>query len=227
MADPGFVLAAWSGGVALAAGLVARWGRVGPGYMMLSGATSVLVGLATVFGDDAWASRVGIVLVGVAAALVSRVPRSWPLFVVGGLLISVQGALIADPLLALTATVALGGVTGEMLLGHWFLVDPRLPRWMLTVLAVIGIVGMTADLGVVILTTDAIDPWGFSAWVLLGLGITTILLMVAVIGAIRYPAYSGVMAATGLSYLAILTALATIFLGRYLGSGQMINLGIG
>ncbi len=43
--------------------------------------------------------------------------------------------------------------------------------------------------------------------------------MVAVIGALRYPAYSGVMAATGLSYLAVLTTLGGIFLGRALLAG--------
>jgi hypothetical protein len=38
--------------------------------------------------------------------------------------------------------------------------------------------------------------------------------MGAVVGALRYPAYSGVMAATGLSYLAVLTGLATVFFAR-------------
>ena len=52
-------------------------------------------------------------------------------------------------------------------------------------------------------------------WVLLS---TSILLMVGVIGALRYPAYAGVMAATGLSYLAVLTTLGAVFLGRALVS---------
>jgi hypothetical protein len=48
---------------------------------------------------------------------------------------------------------------------------------------------------------------------------TSIVLMVAVIAALRYPAYSGVMAATGLSYLAVLTTLGAVFLGRALLAG--------
>ena len=53
-------------------------------------------------------------------------------------------------------------------------------------------------------------------WVLL---VTSIVLMVGVIGALRYPAYSGVMAATGLSYLAVLTTLGSVFVGRALVAG--------
>jgi hypothetical protein len=48
---------------------------------------------------------------------------------------------------------------------------------------------------------------------------TSVLLMVAVLGALRYPAYAGVMAATGLSYLAVLTSLGAVFLGRALIAG--------
>ena len=43
--------------------------------------------------------------------------------------------------------------------------------------------------------------------------------MVGVIGALKWPAYSGVMAATGLSYLALLTTLGAVFLGRALVAG--------
>ena len=53
-------------------------------------------------------------------------------------------------------------------------------------------------------------------WVLV---VTSVVLMVAVIAAIRYPAYSGVMAATGLSYLALLTTLGAVFVGRAIVAG--------
>ena len=43
--------------------------------------------------------------------------------------------------------------------------------------------------------------------------------MAGVIAAIRYPAYSGVMAATGLSYLALLTTLGAVFVGRAIAAG--------
>ena len=45
------------------------------------------------------------------------------------------------------------------------------------------------------------------------------LLMAGVYASLRYPAYAGVMAATGLSYLAVLTTLGGTFLGRALVAG--------
>jgi hypothetical protein len=49
--------------------------------------------------------------------------------------------------------------------------------------------------------------------------VASIVLMAAAIAALRQPAYSGVMAATGLSYLAVLTTLGGVFLGRVLVAG--------
>jgi hypothetical protein len=43
--------------------------------------------------------------------------------------------------------------------------------------------------------------------------------MGGVFGSLRYPAYAGVMAATGLSYLAAITTLGGVFLGRLLLAG--------
>jgi hypothetical protein len=59
-------------------------------------------------------------------------------------------------------------------------------------------------------------------WVLMS---TSVVLMGAVIASLRYPEYSGVMAATGLSYLAVLTSLGGVFLGRALvaGLGPFVN----
>ena len=53
-------------------------------------------------------------------------------------------------------------------------------------------------------------------WIMLG---TSVVLMVGVIASLRYPAYSGVMAATGLSYLALLTTLGAVFVGRAIVAG--------
>jgi hypothetical protein len=54
---------------------------------------------------------------------------------------------------------------------------------------------------------------------------TSVVLLAGVIGSLRYPAYAGVMAATGLSYLAVLTTLGGVFLGRVLvaGVGPFVN----
>ena len=58
-------------------------------------------------------------------------------------------------------------------------------------------------------------------WVLIA---TSIVLMAGVLGSLRYPAYSGVMAATGLSYLAVLTTLGAVFLGLALAAGTLAGL---
>jgi hypothetical protein len=114
--------------------------------------------------------------------------------------------------LAAAGAVALGGVSSEMLLGHWYLVDPKLPRWPLRRLAVAGAVGIALD-------AVAVQAAGraqvvVSPVVLLALAITTVVLMVAVWFSLKGRSYTGVMAATGLSYLATLTALGAVVLGR-------------
>ena len=51
------------------------------------------------------------------------------------------------------------------------------------------------------------------------LAATSLLLMAAVWFALGYPSYPGVMAATGLSYLAVLTSLGSVILVRALAAG--------
>jgi hypothetical protein len=103
-----------------------------------------------------------------------------------------------------------------MMLGHWYLVDPRLPRSALRNLAVAGIAGLVAEAGLQVGLDIDFSGGALGFWIL---AITSIVLMVAVIAAIRYPAYSGVMAATGLSYLALLTTLGAVFVGRAMSAG--------
>jgi len=105
-----------------------------------------------------------------------------------------------------------------MLLGHWYLVDPTMPRRVLRALALGGIVGMVIDALMLVVLVGQ-PGTGFASAVFWGMVILTVVLMAAVLGALRYPAYSGVMAATGLSYLAVLTGLAAVFLGRILATG--------
>jgi hypothetical protein len=103
-----------------------------------------------------------------------------------------------------------------MLLGHWYLIDPRLPRAWLRALAVAGIVGLCAEAGLQVALGIGFSGGAVGFWILL---VTSVVLMIAVIAALRYPAYSGVMAATGLSYLALLTTLGAVFVGRAFAAG--------
>ncbi len=122
---------------------------------------------------------------------------------------------MADPVLAVTGAVALGGTTCEMLLGHWYLVDPQLPRWALRRLDAAGIAGLSLDT-VLIVAFGGLAVGGFLPITFIGLAVLGILMMVGVWFSLKEKGYEGVMAATGLSYLSVLTALGSVALGRIL-----------
>lgn len=210
--DPLFVLLTWAGGVSLAAATVTIRSVVGPGFTWLAAATAALIGVWPAFAGS-YTVGTAVVLLAVGALVVTRnrPVAAVSLAVAAGLFV-IAASDMGGPFMALTAALALGGVTGEMLLGHWYLVDPTLPRVVLRALALAGIVGIAVD-SLVVALGPGIPPGGMGLifWVLAA---TTAGLMLAVVGALRYPAYSGVMAATGLSYLAVITGLATVFLGR-------------
>ncbi len=217
IADPRFILLAWAGGLALVAGFISYARIVGPGFVWLTAGSAGLIGLAGVFVDDAWLARLALAMVVVGLIWARNGLVAGAVLVLAGMGFIAQAAVLGGGVPSVTAALALGGVTGEMLLGHWYLIDPRLPRWALRALAATGIVGLSVD-GLLLALAGGLPGGGATVvfWVLLA---TSIVLMVAVVGALRYPAYSGVMAATGLSYLAVLTTLGAVFLGRALIAG--------
>jgi len=198
------------------AAVVAGWKAVGPGFGWLS------AGVAALFGGIGWAVGGGWTAgVGTAAALVGVVlaRRARPAIVALTLsAVFYAAASIPDGgwIGTLTGAALLGGVSGEMLLGHWYLIDPGLPRWALKRLAVLGGLGMVAD-ALLILAQAGFD-WESDVlgWAFAVLAATTLVLMTAVWFALNEPSYPGVMAATGLSYLAILTAIGAVATGRAL-----------
>ena len=112
----------------------------------------------------------------------------------------------------------LGFVSDAMLLGHWYLVQPGLPRrhvneivkaflfiWPLEVIVMLIPTGMFS-----VFTGSVDDGWGGQlGWFWVACAITTGVLAVVTLKALQERAYSAVMAATGLMYLAILTAFGT------------------
>ena len=120
-----------------------------------------------------------------------------------------------------TGAVFLGGITAEMMLGHWYLIDPRLPRWALKALTGAGAIGLVAD--VVYLATQGGFDWSESGTAtgaaFATLAAATGLLLAGVYFSLREPKYTGVMAATGLSYLATLTAFGAVVSGRMVAFG--------
>lgn len=216
IADPRLILLAWAAGLALVAGAISLQRIVGPGFNWLTAGVAALIGLPGVLADGAWFARIGFLALMVGLVWARNRPFAGVMYLAGGLAYLVEAALFAGPVSAITATLALGGVTGEMVLGHWYLVDPRLPRSALRNLAVVGIAGLMAEAIFQVSLEIGFSGGALGFWVLL---VTSIVLMVAVIGALRYPAYSGVMAATGLSYLALLTTLGAVFVGRAIAAG--------
>lgn len=216
LARPEFVLVAWAAGLVLVSGLVAIRQLVGPGFTWVTASVAGVIGLVGLFAEDPWWARVGMILIAAGLVWARNRQMSGMLQVGAGVALFIQAAQTGGWLPAVTGVLALGGVTGEMALGHWYLVDPRLPRWSLKALALAGIVGLAADAAV--LTFAGLPQGGATVayWVLMA---TSVLLIGGVFGSLRYPAYAGVMAATGLSYLAVLTTLGGVFLGRILVAG--------
>jgi hypothetical protein len=128
----------------------------------------------------------------------------------------------------LVGAVFLGSVTDAMLLGHWYLVQPGLPRrllleqvawlkwvWPAEVALLLVPTGMVS-----VLTGSVDDGWhGMLGWFWIACAITTLVLCYVTKAALRERAYSAVMAATGLLYLAILTAFGTDLVARAVLAG--------
>ncbi|HET9728471.1 MAG TPA: hypothetical protein VFR41_03570 [Acidimicrobiia bacterium] len=117
----------------------------------------------------------------------------------------------------------LGSVSDAMLLGHWYLVQPGLPRdavkeltmwtammWPLEVAVFLWPTGMVQVINGVI--DDGYQ--GLLGWIWVACAVSTIVLVSLTVAALRERFYSAVMAATGLLYLAILTAFGTDLLAR-------------
>lgn len=217
IAEPVFVLLAWAAGLSFVASFSSITRVVGTGFTWIVVGSAALIGLAGSLSDDAIWARLGLIALVLGGLFARSQVLSGTLLAIAGVAYTIEAALYGGWIPAVTATMALGGVTGEMVLGHWYLVDPRLPRWSLRTLAVAGIVGLILD-ALMLWSTSALPDGGatLAFWLL---AVTSVVLMAAVLGALRYPAYSGVMAATGLSYLAVLTTLGAVFLGRALVAG--------
>ena len=128
----------------------------------------------------------------------------------------------------LAGAAFLGAVSDGMLLGHWYLVQPGLPRAPL--LELVRWVGYTwpvevllflVPVGMVSVFNGTIDDayGGMLGWFWAASAVTTIVLVIVTRAALKERQYAAVMAAPGLLYLAILTAFGTDLVARALLSG--------
>lgn len=123
----------------------------------------------------------------------------------------------------LVGAAFLGSITDAMLLGHWYLVQPGLARGpLLELVRWVGwiwpfeIVLLLIPTGMVSALNGSIDDGynGLLGWFWLACAVTTMGLLIVTRAALRERQYSAVMAATGLLYLAILTAFGTDLVAR-------------
>jgi hypothetical protein len=128
----------------------------------------------------------------------------------------------------LVGAAFLGLVSGAMLLGPWYLVQPGLARdpikeltdlivwiWPLELALLLVPTGMVS-----VLTGHISDGYGgLLGWTWVFSALTTLGLVSAARRALDEPYYSAVMAATGLLYLSVLTAFGTDVLARALLAG--------
>ena len=210
--EPILLLSMWAAGLAFVAAIVAWWDIVGRGYLWLTGATAAVIGLAAAF--DSTPGIIAVVLTLAATAVAGRRLLATALFALGGFAFMWVAADIDGWIGAMAGAAALGGITGEMLLGHWFLIDPTLPRWALRRLDVAGGLGVVAEIVIAAVRGTLRAPTDLFGFAYLALAVTSVLLAIGVWYSLREKGYEGVMAATGLSYLATLTVLAVAFLGR-------------
>lgn len=117
----------------------------------------------------------------------------------------------------------LGFVSDAMLLGHWYLVQPGLPRRHINEIVAAFLVIWPFEVVVMLLPTGMFsvftgsvdDGWGGQlGWFWAACAVTTGVLTVVTQRALKERSYSAVMAATGLMYLAILTAFGTDLVAR-------------
>lgn len=218
---PQLVLSMWAAGMAAGGALVGSWRVVGPGYLWLTGgvagATAIVAGLA----GGGVAAYMGALAILLGAVLARRSVPAVVSFGIGALALALAAGADSPAIAVVTGSALLGAITSEMMLGHWFLVDPRLPRWPLYTLDAVAFGALIADVLVIaisgsIVFTGADGVFGLAYVMLTGF---TGLLMVGVWFSLDEPRYSGVMAATGLSYLAVLTTFGAVTVGRFLVAG--------
>jgi hypothetical protein len=123
----------------------------------------------------------------------------------------------------LVGAAFIGAISDAMLLGHWYLTQPGLPRRLLNEMVdavawlwPLEVLVMLLPVGMISVWTGAVDDgWGgLLGWMWAACALTTIILVVVTKAALKERYYSAVMAATGLLYLAILTGFGMNIVSR-------------
>ena len=128
----------------------------------------------------------------------------------------------------LVGALFLGAVSDAMLLGHWYLVQPGLSRrpigelndWLMRIWPLeVGLLLVPTGMFSVLNGSISDHYGGMLGWFWVACALTTLGLGFVTRAALKERFYSAVMAATGLLYLAILTAFGTDLVARAILSG--------
>ena len=240
------VLLEWSAGLLVAAAWTQSWSIVRRGHFRVVAWTGVLLavlaGLALQAAGEAAAlpaAFVAVAVVYVASQYVRAEPAAVAVGYAGGALGLAALAFLATlvpswPWLQASASLIsgallLGAVTNGMLLGHWYLNQPGLKTWVLARLTTLSLVAVAASVlsgvaGGGLLTRASTEGAAFS-WPGSGSLSTAFFViwisLVTFTGAVVWMAkrcveIRSIQSATGLYYVAILTAGVSEFLVRYL-----------
>jgi hypothetical protein len=147
------------------------------------------------------------------------------------------GTILAVPLLLQLAVLAIatGGVFAAMILGHWYLVTPKLPEAPLILISrgLLAVVGLQVVLFAVWVSTGAgpggggpfavlAGPWAMFVWLRLIVGL--IFPLVVSWAAVQTARSRSMESATGLLYINVGTIAAGTILaaGLYFGAGLLV-----
>jgi len=240
--DAATVMLQWAAGGMLFFVYTFRTGEISVGYgKLLRGVYAALaligVGLGVAFGAVLGREIAAVVLAVLALAAFARRDTTFDVLAALAGFVGVVIATFAvehgdglgnDALwLArlVVGAVFLGAVSDAMLLGHWYLVQPGMPRKLLNQITNVLLVVWPIEVLVMVLPTGMIsvlngtidDGWnGVLGWFWLACASLTGVLAWFTRAALRERSYSAVMAATGLSYLAILMGFGTDLIARAL-----------
>jgi hypothetical protein len=232
------------------------WCAIGFGVLawFSDGALPTTLGTSPVTVDPAWdaprhAALAAFVAFALLAAIVGRMRAGWARHIelaavaAGGLTL-VFGALawgggsLGSAALLLQFGVlgaAIGGVFAAMILGHWYLVTPKLPEAPLILLsrALVAVVAAQVVLFVIWVGTAAgpaggspfsalTGEWALVVWLRLIVGL--IFPLVVSVAAVKTAATRSMESATGLQYINVGTIAAGTILaaGLYFGAGLLV-----
>jgi hypothetical protein len=236
--DAATVLLQWATGGLLFLWFTTRKHEISAGYgWLLRGTFCVLAagaaaaGIATDFVPVRDIAAIAVAVVAIATVRRTNVkldllgPAIGAIGLVAAAVHATNGAgnISTNLLRVAVGTVFLGAISDAMLLGHWYLVQPGMPRSILNELVdalrwilPIEVVVMLIPTGMISVLTGTVDDgWnGTLGWFWVACAITTAVLIEVTRAALKERSYSAVMAATGLLYLAILTAFGTDLVAR-------------